>query len=514
MSTELTKEDTVKKRYFFKLLSNSLGFLFGLVSITIVPRTLGPKFYGDFNYLNSSLGAVLNFMGISVPSAFFVYSSRENKANNNEVSFFFFFFSIIALFFLGILLTIFLKLNVFLWPHQAINNLLFMTLLVSIVWIGQIINGYSDSKALTVTVEKFVLLTKITFFILIVSLFLFKNLNLKTYIFSQIFVYSLLFIFGILIINKRLELVKILSVRNINLKFFWDYCYPYCSPLFWYAIFSFIVIFFDRWILQISSGSIQQGYYSLAFQIITSINIIVLSVVPIFKREIAKYNFQKDIEMIRIVFLKYMKIFYILSSFLSVIVIFQAKFILKIIGKSFSGALTPFIIFCFYPMYQTYGHLIGEMFYATERTKIYTKLGTITNTIGLLFAYIIMAPKNFVIPGLEMGAVGLSLKIVLINIFHVHVLLYYVCKTFNLKFHSFIIHQIKVLSMLFMLAILATVASYKFVLFNKLFSSALFCLVYSSLVILILLKKPSIFGIEKSFVQRLLNYIGIVKFSV
>jgi len=42
--------DSLKKRYFFKLFSNFSGMAISLVTQAIIPRGLGPKNYGDFNF--------------------------------------------------------------------------------------------------------------------------------------------------------------------------------------------------------------------------------------------------------------------------------------------------------------------------------------------------------------------------------------------------------------------------------------------------------------------------------
>lgn len=499
----MVREDTVRKRYFFKLLSNIITLSVGIISITIVPRTLGPASYGDYSFLLSSLMAILVFMEVNTSLAFFTYASRENITNPNESFFFFFFFIINALFLSGIALAVILKVNHLIWPGQIAHNLLLMSFLVSLVWMSQIIIGYGDSKALTVIVEKINIAVKLATFSIIITLFIIKKLNLNSYILTYIISVTSTIIFSIFWFNKKISIIKIFTIKNLNFNFFWDYWRRYCGPLFLYNIFGFIVIFFDRWILQIVSGSIQQGYYSLAFQMGTIINTLVISVTPIYRREIAKSNFQNNIDTIKNKFIKYMKLFYIFSTFLSVMIIFQSHTILKIVGSKFAGSLIPFIILCFYPMYQTYGHLCGEIFLATERTKIYTKLGMFTNSIGLLAAYFIMAPRSFFIPGLEMGSIGLALKMVIINIFHVHVLLFFVCKLLNLKFTDFIIHQIKVLSILFAFGIISISFINQLPLQSNILKSSIFCLIFFIFMTILLLKKPSIIGIEKEFVYSI-----------
>ncbi|MEW5691876.1 MAG: oligosaccharide flippase family protein [Candidatus Hydrogenedentota bacterium] len=502
-------EDTVRKRYFFKLLTNFTALLLGILSVTIIPRALGVALYGDYNFLLTSLLAILVFLDFNTSTAFYTYSARDTKADIKEFTFIIVFLLVFFIFITGIVLLVSVDFYKYIFPGQKPDNIILMTILVTTIIIVRVISGYSDAKALTVTTEKINVIVRIITFIIILILFLSLNLNLQTYVLTQIISFFVIASCAVCCINRKILIKNIIKFNNIDFRFFVDYWYRFSGPLFIYNIFGFIIAFFDRWILQFASGSREQGYYSFAFQIGTVINTLVVSFTPIFRREVVKYNYINDVGNIKRLFVKYTYFFFTLSTFLSLIMFFLARQILKLAGSDFKDALLPFLIICFYPMYQVYGHMCGEMFIATERTKIYTKLGMFTNTIGLLAAYFILAPKKLLIPGLELGAIGLALKMVLVNIFHIHILLYFCCLIFNLNFFDFIIHQLKVLSLFFIIGCLSYYISYNTFINNDILNIITFIFLFSLIIITLVLKKSTIVGItiDKEFVYSFINKI-------
>ena len=44
---------SLKKRYGFKLLGNLIGLPLNFAVQMLVPRALGPKYYGDYNFLTN-----------------------------------------------------------------------------------------------------------------------------------------------------------------------------------------------------------------------------------------------------------------------------------------------------------------------------------------------------------------------------------------------------------------------------------------------------------------------------
>jgi hypothetical protein len=73
----------------------------------------------------------------------------------------------------------------------------------------------------------------------------------------------------------------------------------------------------------------------------------------------------------------------------------------------------------FYPIHQTYGQLSSSIFYATGQTKLYSNIGIITILAGLPVTYLLIAPADKM--GLNAGATGLAIKMVLLNFISVNI---------------------------------------------------------------------------------------------
>ena len=64
-------EDSFRKRYFFKVLTNLVGLVIGVVTQSLIPRGLGPKAYGDFSFLSSFFFQVVGFLDMSTSMGFY-----------------------------------------------------------------------------------------------------------------------------------------------------------------------------------------------------------------------------------------------------------------------------------------------------------------------------------------------------------------------------------------------------------------------------------------------------------
>ena len=101
----------------------------------------------------------------------------------------------------------------------------------------------------------------------------------------------------------------------------------------------------------------------------------------------------------------------------------------------------------FYPLHQVYGQYIGVVFLALDKTKIIRNVGSLSLIFGLCFSIYFMGPKEYYC--LEMGALGLSYKMILTQFFQVNIYLWLISKYLGLSFIKFIVHQFTVVFLLF-----------------------------------------------------------------
>src|SRR5687768_11985257 len=72
-------EDSLRRRYAFKLANNVVGSALDLVAVAVIPRSLGPAAFGDFNFLSSFFSQVVGFFDGGTSTAFYTKLSQRPR---------------------------------------------------------------------------------------------------------------------------------------------------------------------------------------------------------------------------------------------------------------------------------------------------------------------------------------------------------------------------------------------------------------------------------------------------
>lgn len=501
-------EDTsLKKRYLYKILTNLVGAFVGFISQAIIPRGLGPKSYGDFNFLTSFFGQIVSFLDMGSSSAFYTKISKRPK-DLGLISFYSLYSGLIFIIII-ISITILSKtaFSSKLWPEQKLLFIYMAAIYAMLNWIVITINNMADAYGITVKVEKIKITQRIFGVIILFLLYYYKQFSLLNFFFYHYIVFIFLGLSFILIIQKYFNVISL----KLKLKEFQNYFlefYNYCSPLFIYSLFGLFVGLFDRWLLQIFGGSIQQGFYGLAYQIGAFCFLFTGAMTPLLTREFSIAHQENDKTKMAFLFRRYIPVLYSLAAYFSCFVAVHYQDVIRIIGGNrFKEASTVVIIMAFYPIHQTYGQLSGSLFYATGNTKLYRNIGIITMLLGLPLTFFLIAPKEYL--GLSAGAKGLALKVVLLQFIGVNIQLYFNTRYLNLSFIKYLFHQIIIIIIFISLAILSYVISSKIMLIsnNFLLKFLLSGMIYSGFVILLFRFKPYIFGVTNQDLSRIIKLI-------
>jgi hypothetical protein len=99
-----------------------------------------------------------------------------------------------------------------------------------------------------------------------------------------------------------------------------------------------------------------------------------------------------------------------------------------LLGSAYQSAWLALAIMFFYPIQQSLGQITGTMLYALGQTKTKSYIGLAFMAVSIPVAYVVLASSHSVIPGLQLGAVGLSVKMVLCALLEVNVMAYFVAK--------------------------------------------------------------------------------------
>jgi O-antigen/teichoic acid export membrane protein len=435
-------EDSLRKRYLFKILTNLVGLVIGVVTQSLIPRGLGPKAYGDFSFLSSFFFQLVGFLDMGTSMGFYTKLCQRPK-EYALTSFYLYFVGIMSLVLIGFVVTT-LWFNIYprLWPDQTRWFIYLAAGWGILTWAVQVFTKMVDAYGLTVSGELANILQKILGLVLISLLFIFNYLNLTNFFFCQYFL--LIFLCGILgwiFRQKGYSLVQGWRLPRTKISGYLKEFYSYSHPLLSYALVGLVVGIFDRWLLQFYGGSVQQGFWGLSYQIGTICLLFSSGMTSLLTREFAIAFANRDLNQIAILFRRYIPILYSITAFISCFIAIQADKVVYIIGgKSYSAAAMPVLIMAFYPIAQTYGNLSGSVFYATGQTALYRNIGIIFMVMGLPLTYFLIAPVSQM--GLDTGATGLAIKVVILAFIAVNVQLFFNARLLKLKFWRYVAHQI------------------------------------------------------------------------
>ena len=231
-------------------------------------------------------------------------------------------------------------------------------------------------------------------------------------------------------------------------RFFWNYT----SPLMVFSFLGMVVGIFDNWLLIKMSGSVQQGYFGLAFKLSSISFLFTGAMTQLITREFSIAHALGDKQKMADLYNKYVPILYVVVAFISIFFAVNAKTITYLFGgNGFKDAAFPIALMSLYPIHQTYGQLSGSLFYATEQTRLYRNIGVFMMPISLIFTWLMISPNLFW--GLGLGAMGLAIKTVATQFITVNIQIGYNLKYLCLSFWKYFQHQILVVCVLFILAI-------------------------------------------------------------
>lgn len=502
--------DSLRKRYVYKLSTNLIGLVISLVTQAIIPRGLGPRAYGDFNFLTNFFNQIVGFLDMGTSICFYTKLSQRPR-EVSLVSFYLFFSGLVSLTVIGFVSIIQgTYTGGLIWPNQKIIYIYLAAVWGILTWFVKVLNKMADAYGITVSTEIARMVQKVLGLILIILLFVFHQLQLANFFFYHYVIMAFLILTFSWIMKRTGHSLKQgwkLSVDRV--KTYIREFYQYSNPLFVFALVGLIVGIFDRWLLQVFSGSVEQGFFGLSYQIGFLCFLFTSAMTPLITREFAIAYGKQDLGQMAQLFRRYIPLLYSIAAYFSCFIAVQADKVIYIMGgKKFSGAFMAVTIMAFYPIHQTYGQLSGAVFYATGQTALYRNIGLVLMLIGLPVAYFLIASRDRM--GLNAGATGLAIKMVLIQFIAVNVQLYYNARLLGLRFWRYLAHQGVSVGCLFGVAFIVTQGVDNVLPFGKVIPRFLLAgVLYTILVMVLFYFQPILFGLKKEDLQLLRNLIKI-----
>jgi O-antigen/teichoic acid export membrane protein len=497
-------EDTLGKRYSFKLISNLISFLLSFITAGIIPRSLGVENYGNFNFVTTIINQIVTLLDFRASTWFFTKLSQKQ---NDGVLPNFYFYYLTLVFFLSITLStiiVITPLKNIIFPDQTNIIIFFSLMLIFLTWYADLFIRILDAKGQTVILEKQRMFNKILSTIFLFGLFYFSQLNLNTYFYLQYFL--LVFLIIILYNNSNIGIQLFSFSRflvGVRKGCFKSFIY-YASPLGVYVILQFIQTVFDRWLLQKFGGSFEQGLYSFSFNLTNFCFLFITALIPLFTRELSVFIGAKDINRSAILFRRYVPLLYAITAFFCAFIFIEVREIITIFGgKEYIQASLPLRILAFYPLISAYSNLNGSVIYANGRTDIFLKIGWIFTPLSMVIS-LLLINKNIL--GVQLGATGLAIKNVFLELFSVIIILKINTKYLNLNFKKFVVHMLFSLVPFIVLAWISNfLTSILVIVSNTFFLILVSGVFYTTLVFLLVLIFPELLGINKLIIKDYLH---------
>ncbi len=475
-------EDSLKKRYVLKLLANIVFGITNALLVAIVPKALGPVAYGQFNFLQQLYNQFISLVDANSSTAFFTKLSANNS--RKELIAFYFFCSLLL--FIVIFIASFAINQIgagdVAFPDVDKSHIYLSMIFCFFTWLSQIYIKISDAYAVTVPVEIIKIVHKIVMLIMIFIIINGYGLNLENYLFFNIIsLVILLLVLQFLLTQKKIVDLKVFS-QPINFQGVFKEFYSFCSPLFFFNLIAIAIGIFDIWLLQKISGSVEVGFYGLAYSISAMCFLFTSAMTPIIMREFSKSIEKKDFENVRDLFRRYVPMLYAISAYFSVFVAFHAADLLLIFtDQRYEGAYMALVIMAFYPLHQTYGQINAALFFSAEKVTLYRNIGLLFSFFGLILSFLSVYLLN-------LGAEGMAWKMLIVQLVSVNVQLYYNAKYLKESSLGYILHQILCVMILGSIAYLTCVSFFDSLVYDFLLSGFL----YTAIVLLFILRFPTL----------------------
>ena len=199
---EQKKEDTLRKRYAFKLSANFISSGISAVIQLMVPRSLGPAVYGNFGFMTAFFDNVIN--SVDVGSSYWFYTKLSQKKEDKKILFFYrMVMAVIIFLVLGfVFIATITDINQKIWIDQN-KQIIYLAVIYSIMfWVLHINTRIMDAYGLTVNAEKARIIQRIIALCIILVLFVLQKLNLVTFFAYHYFIIALLLLFYAVIARR------------------------------------------------------------------------------------------------------------------------------------------------------------------------------------------------------------------------------------------------------------------------------------------------------------------------
>lgn len=424
---------SVKKRFAVSFASNALrsglSFLAGLV----VARGLGPVDYGRLMFLLGSFVSIKSLLDLGTSNAFYTFISQARR----PLRYYLFYLLWLAVQFLltvaavGVLLPDAVVRQMWVGESRGIILLAFAaSFFQQQLW--QTVNQIAEASRRTVRVQALNLTLAAVYLAGAGALAHFSSLSVKSVLFLLVGQYLVMAAASLRVLGPR-ERDSENGHESMAemLKKYRDYC----APLAVLSAVTFLYDFADKWMLQRFGGALQQGLYQVSYQFAIVSVLATSSILNIFWKEMAEAIAKKDAARVGSLFRKVSKGLYLFGTAVSGFLIpWSGEIVRCLLGAEYASAGPVLALMLVYPLHQSLGQVSATALLAGEKTRQYFNVSLVMMLVSLPVSYLLIAPASAAVPGLGLGAMGMAVKMVMLNVISVNLMIWSISRSYGWEF--------------------------------------------------------------------------------
>lgn len=496
-------KNSVKVRFLTTFITNILRVGISFITGLVIARSLGPGEYGNFSFLLGSFTSLATLVDMASSSAFYTFVSQRQRGKK----FFLYYggwvlFQLLTLLLLVLFLPDSIRQKIWLGhPFGLVLLALLASFAMNQLW--RLAAQIGESIRDTVGVQIRNLALAVAYLICVAVLAGFHVVSIKNLFVLNVILY---FLFSALYAWRIYQAGILSKEGDDDLKAVLGEFKTFCLPLVIYTGVGFLYSFADYWLLQKFGGAVQQGYYAIGARFAALSLIATTSMLQVFWKEIAEANSLGNMERVRLLYRRVSRSLYFIGAVISCVMIpFSREILVLLLGSSYQDAWLPLSLMFLYPIHQSMGQITGTMFYATGRTKTQSYIGIFFMAISIPTAYILLVPKSAIVPGFQLGAMGLAMKMVGCQILGVNLSAFFVSRYINAPFDWS--HQINVLLLLLPIGFLSKLFSQQILSLASFDGYAILVMAvsggfYLAIVAVLVYFSPSIAGLNRDQINH------------
>ncbi len=433
-------------------MANIVRGLLTLLTTISLARLLGVDDYGRIAFLLATFQAIRQLLDPGVSSAFYTFLSQSKRSTRFMASY--------GLF----LLTKYLLITGVIWfvmPESWLNyawrgesrDLLIFALsavLMQFEWWPSTMQVLESQRRTALAQGLYLLLLSLQ----LIGVFVLNGLGILT-IKSFMLMSAFLWASGTFMAMLRYHSHSV-SRAVLDDKLLLKNYLTYCLPLMPLGLLSFLVDFSDRWFLQTFAGSQEQGYFSVSQQIAAVTLLITASLVRVLWKEIAEALHHDRPKQAQVLYNNAKKGLFFVSALIAAgLGPWSGDIVTLVFGPAYELAAPVFMVLIFAAVYQTLGQIEGTLLMASGKTGTGFFFNILIAPLGIGLSFLLIAGSDgwalLALP--SSGALGLAVKVLVIQVFSVNVLGYLLCQKMTWRFEW--IYQIKILLVLLSLGFAA-----------------------------------------------------------